>query len=319
MASALRRVAVTGASGRCAAGLLDRLERDPSVELILAIDIRPLPRRRGPKVAFHSRDVADSMGTLLVEHAIDTVVHLAFAMSPGHDRAASRRVNVGGMESVLNAVAESGVGHLVYLSSTTVYGAHADNPPLLTEESPLRPPSGFQYGEDKVTAERMLGEFLSRHAAVTACILRACPVVGPGCAGPMTSALAKPVVVSIRGSDPPMQLLHQDDLADVMALCAQRRVSGVYNVAGEGGVAWGDIVRSSGRRSVALPESILRAATGAAWRLRLQSDSPAAGLDFIKSPWIAGTEKLRRDLGLELRYSSKEAWAACRGGDGLGR
>ena len=310
MASCARRIAVTGASGRCATGLLDRLECHQSIERVLAIDIRPPTAQRGRKVSFLRYDVSQPLGGLMADHAIDTVVHLAFAMSPGHNRAASRRVNIGGMESVLNAVQQAEVRHVLYLSSTTVYGAHPDNPPLLTEESPLRPLRGFRYSEDKVRAERMLRETTDRRPGVTASVLRACPVVGPGSPGPMGQALAKPIGISIRGHDPPMQLLHEDDLAEVMVRCILDRVSGLYNLAGAGGVRWSEMVRSSGRRSVSLPAPVLYALTGAAWHLRLQSDSPARGLDLIRYPWHVSTQKIRRDLGIKLRYSSRDAWNA---------
>ena len=308
MASRARRVAVTGASGRCAAGLLDRLECQQSIERVLAIDIRPPAAQRGPKVLFHRHDVSQPLGGLMADHAIDTIVHLAFAMSAGHNRAASLRVNIGGMESVLEAVEQAGVRHILYLSSTTVYGAHSDNPPLLTEESPLRPLKGFRYSEDKVRAERMLRETTDRRPGVTASVLRACPVVGRGSPGPMGQALAKPIGISIRGHDPPMQLLHEDDLSEVMVRCILDRVSGLYNLAGAGGVRWSDMVRSSGRRRVSLPAPVLYTLTGAAWHLRLQTDSPACGLDLIRYPWNVSTQKIRHGLGIELRYSSTEAW-----------
>ena len=75
MASCARRIAVTGASGRCAAGLLDRLECHQSIERVLAIDIRPPTAQRGRKVSFLRYDV-QPLGGLMADHAIDTVVHL---------------------------------------------------------------------------------------------------------------------------------------------------------------------------------------------------------------------------------------------------
>ena len=278
-----------------------------SVESVLALDLRPPPVRLGPKVRFHRHDVTQPLDGLLERHAVDTVVHLAFVMSPDRDRAASLPVNVGGMERVLEAAEREGVRHLLYLSSTTVYGAHADNPKLLTEESPPRPLPGFAYSEDKLRAEAMLRDLTMQRTDISACVLRACPVVGPGNPGPLGRALSKPVAVTVRGHDPPMQLLHEDDLVDVIVRCVLDRVSGLYNVAGFGGVRWSDVARLSGRVRVALPAPALYALAGAAWLLRLQDDSPR-GLDLIRYPWNVSTEKIRRDLGVRLRYSSWDAW-----------
>ena len=310
MSSLLRRVAITGASGYCARGLLDRLERDAAVEFVLAIDVRPPRSERSAKVVFHRHDVCEPMGDLLRDYAIDSVVHLAYVMSPGHNGSASRRVNVGGTASVLQAVEQAGVQHVLYLSSSTVYGAHSDNPPLLTEESPLRPVRGFQYSEGKMRSEEALEELIQRRPQVTACVLRASPVMGPSADNFVSRALSRPFLVAVRGYDPPMQFLHEDDLADAMLLCLLGKTSGVYNLAGEGGILWSDVARSMGRRLISLPAPVIYGLTDAAWTLRLQGDSPACGLDFIRYPWSVSTEKIERDLGFVPRYSSAEAWNA---------
>jgi hypothetical protein len=49
---------------------------------------------------------------------------------------------------------------------------------------------------------------------------------------------------------------------------------------------------------------------GFSWALRLQNESPASGLEFIKYPPIISTEKVNREVGFQFRYSSGEAVAA---------
>ena len=310
MGSPSRRVAITGASGYCAAGLLDRLEQEDGIEAVLAIDVRPPRAERSAKVLFHKHDVSEPMGDLLRDYAIDSVVHLAYLMKPSHDRTANLKVNVGGTANVLRAVEEAGVQHILYLSSSTVYGAHPDNPPLLTERAPLRPVKGFRYSEDKVRSEGALDELIRPNPQVTACVLRSCPVMGPGADNFVSRALSRPFLVAVRGCDPSMQFLHEDDLADAMLMCLLGNASGVYNLSGEGGVRWSDMARSLGRRLVSLPPGMLYGLTDATWALRLQGDSPACGLDFIRHRWSVSTEKIERDLGFAPRYSSAEAWSA---------
>ena len=310
MADPVRRVAVTGAAGYVAGGLIRRLEREDAIERILAMDIRPLGTTHSPKVVFLRHDVTQPMAKALSEHGIDTVAHLAFVLNPGHKRAAARRVNVGGAAGVLGACAESGVRHILYLSSTTVFGAHADNPPLLTEESPARPVKGFQYGEDKAAVEALLADFAAQNPVDTVAVLRACPVMGPSTDNFISRAFSKPFQIGVRGSDPPMQLIHEDDLAKIMCRCLLRRVSGTYNVAGEGAVPWSEMAAMFGRRLIRLPAPLVYGLTGATWKLRLQSDSPACGLDFIRYRWNVSTEKIRRELDFSPRYSSRDAWEA---------
>ena len=119
------------------------------MEEIVAIDRRPLSVSTSEKVVFFRKDVQQPLGDLFRERGVDTLVHLAFAMRPSHDRNSTRHVNTFGAISVLDACAEAAVKSIVYLSSATVYGARNDNPPLLTEDSLVRPVTGFQYALDK--------------------------------------------------------------------------------------------------------------------------------------------------------------------------
>ena len=310
---------MTGASGYVGSRLIERLEAEREIERILAIDLRPPPRPSGPKVVFLKHDVSTPFASAFSHEQIDTVVHLAFVLRPGSNRTATQRVNIDDTRNMLDACAESGVRRVVYLSSTTVYGAHSDNPPMLTESVSPRPVKGFQYGEDKAAAEALIHEFVSGRPDATSAVLRYCPVVGPNADNFIARAFLKPFLVGFRGYDPPMQLTHEDDLTDILALCTLRDISGLYNVAGDGTIDWSDMARTLGKKLVSLPAPILRTVTDLAWALRLQSDSPSSGLNFVRYPWTAGTDKIKRELGVEFRYSSREAWESFARGQRHGR
>ena len=107
-----------------------------------------------------------------------------------------------------------------------------------------------------------------------------------------------------------MQFLHEDDLENILAYCLLNRVSGIYNVGGRGSISWKEMVELSGRKLIELPSPILYGLTSLSWKLRLQNESPPSGLDFIRYNWNASTDKIQRELGIEIKYSSKEAWEA---------
>ena len=304
----LRRAAVTGASGYIGARLVRRLEQEDSVEKILAIDVRPPARPFGSKTVFMLREASGAVDRLLSEHAIDSVSHLAFILKPGRNRASIRRTNVEGARNMLEGCARASVEHLLYLSSSTVYGAHPDNPSLLTESSPLRPVEGFQYGEDKAAAESVIQNLAKRPGSPATVVLRACPVLGPTADNYVSRSFSGPFLVRIRGADPPMQFLHEDDLTELMAHCILNRVSGVYNAAGDGTITWREATDRLGRTTVSVPAGLIHMATDLSWRLRLQTSASPAGLRFIRYPWVVSTEKIKREVGIGFRYSSGEAW-----------
>ncbi|MBI4299080.1 MAG: hypothetical protein HY666_04890, partial [Chloroflexi bacterium] len=99
----------------------------------------------------------------------------------------------------------------------------------------------------------------------------------------------------------------EDELIDILLACLKAGASGIYNIAGPNPVPWREMVRLSGRRLVTLPPAIAYGLTELSWRLRLQRDSPANGLDYIRYPWVASTQKIERDLGVAFRYSSRDA------------
>ena len=43
------------------------------------------------------------------------------------------------------------------------------------------------------------------------------------------------------------------------------------------------------------------------WAARVQNDSPARGLAFVRWPWVVNTEKLKREMGFVPRYTSRQA------------
>ena len=304
-----RRILVTGACGYLAGRIIQRLEKLVGVDQILATDIRsPQSKFSSNKVAFQSLDVCEPFPDLLREHRIESVVHLAYVMNPGHNRRAAWRVNVLGTANLLDACSNSDVKQICYLSSTSVYGAHPDNPDFLTEESPVRPIKGFQYSEDKAEAEALLADYADRAPDCAVTVLRVCPVLGPNADNFIAAAFSKPFLVAVRGHNPPMQFIHEDDLVENLMFCLVEQPRGIFNLTGDGTIRWSEMARIFDRRLLSLPAPVLYGLTGIGWLLRLQSDSPPCGIDFIRHQWTASAQKARSQLGMSFQHSSREAW-----------
>lgn len=302
-------VAVTGAAGSIGSKLVGRLAASDDVNRVVAFDARPVVVDH-PKVVSFQQDIRQPAADILRGHAVDALVHLAFVLRPGRNREAARRVNLEGTAEVLRGCQAAGVRRLLYLSSTTVYGARAGDPQPYTEDSPLRPVQGFLYGEDKAATEAMLEAFATDSPDTCVTVLRSCSVAGPRSESPATRALRRLARVRMRGANPQMQFIHEDDLLDALKLCLLEPVPGVFNVTGGGTVAFSDLARVGGVRSVTLPEPVLALIAQTSWALRLQSDAPASGLAMVRWPWVASPEKLTRATGFRPRHSSMEALEA---------
>ena len=302
------RVAVTGAAGYIGGRLIRRLETDETVDSILALDVRPPSLAFSGKTEFSRLDVSEPFPDLFREMGINSVVHLAYVLAPGRRAGAARRVNVRGALNALEACANADVRHVLYLSSASVYGARPDNPAFMDEDRRPNPIRGFQYSEDKLIAESLMSGFASGDESVPVAILRACPVVGPNADNFIADAFRKPILPMMGNFDPEMQFIHEDDLVNAMVRCLKLRIGGVYNLAADGTIRWSRMAEMMRRRTLRLPPLAWRGLTAASWRLRLQSASPPAGLDFITYPWTVDASKIKRALGIKFRYASCDAW-----------
>ncbi|MFG2026263.1 UDP-glucose 4-epimerase GalE [Streptomyces sp. NPDC048825] len=103
------------------------------------------------------------------EHTVTGVVHLAARKQVGESMAQPTRYyqeNVGGLATLLEAVAGAGIERFVFSSSAAVYG----NPDvdLITEDTPCTPMN--PYGETKLTGEWLVRAAGRAHGIATVCL-----------------------------------------------------------------------------------------------------------------------------------------------------
>ncbi|MER6673960.1 UDP-glucose 4-epimerase GalE [Streptomyces sp. NPDC000983] len=111
----------------------------------------------------------DLLKSVLAEHDVTGVVHLAARKQVAESVARPThyyRENVGGLATLLDAVAEAGVRRLVFSSSAAVYG----NPDtdLITEDTPCAPVN--PYGETKLAGEWLVRAAGQAHGISTVCL-----------------------------------------------------------------------------------------------------------------------------------------------------
>ena len=304
----MKRILITGAAGYIGSRLARFLAEKPEVEHVAGVDVR-VPLSLPDKFAFAEHDVRDSMESILKEHAIDTVVHAAFVLTPIHDTALMEDININGTRSVLESCRAAGISQILYLSSATAYGFHPDNQCPLTEESPLRGNEDFTYSKSKRIIEGIVGDFADRNPGITVTVVRPCNVVGPGFDNPVSHHFEGWIVVLPKDVKP-LQFVHEDDLIEIIYRLLDKKASGAFNVTADGTVKPGEMVRMLGNIPVFLPYRLLNFLNRTAWflRLRFLTEFPSPAMDMLRYSWDVSCDKLIATIGYRCRYTSRQAF-----------
>ena len=163
------RWGVSGGAGFLGLHLARRLLADGHE--VRTLDVAPLDDAELERSVEELRgDVRDPGRVRDLVEGADVVVHAAAALPIQASRESIRSVNVAGTENVLQAAHAAGVGRVLFVSSTAVYGVPEKHP--IEEEDPLV--GVGWYGESKIDAEA-----LCRVAAVETTIIRPKTFIGP--------------------------------------------------------------------------------------------------------------------------------------------
>ena len=300
-------VLITGSSGYLGTQLCRRLEADDAVQTIVGVDLAE-PQEPFSKLRFFKLDCLGDMEAAFSLQPIDAVVHLVFVLNMTHNKTRMRRINVGSLENVLEHCHNHQVGRLVVTSSTTAYGAHADNPVPLTEADPLRATPSYQYAYDKIMVEARLSVYQDLHPDCDVVIARPAIVLGPH-AQNFLGRYVDRKIIPWTTRPAPMNLLHEEDIADALHHLITQAPRGVYNVAPAEAVDLAQVLKESGRIVISLPSWLLRPLTQLAWWLRitLLTEAPGAMIDFIKHSWAADGSKIERETTFRYRHTSRQA------------
>ena len=218
---------------------------------------------------------------------VDVVVHLAFAVGPETEAAATGAQNVEHARRVFDATGAAGAGHVVLLSSAAVYGAWPNNPVPLTEDAPVRPNPGFGFAAQKAELERLAGEWVDDHPGTTLAILRPAVPMDEEQSGFLSTVLGVRAPVATGEPDVPVQFVHLDDLASAVVHAATERLDGVFNVAADG---W---VLASDARALAGAPPRLRVPDRVRTLLARLGRKPAGATPYTLHPWVVASDRLK--------------------------
>jgi UDP-glucose 4-epimerase len=305
-----RVVMVTGVSRYLGGRFTQLLQADPDISRVIGVDVVP-PKADLGDAEFVRADIRNPViGKVIARAEVDTVVHMAVLATPldAGGRAMMKEINVIGTMQLLAACQKApSVRKLVVKSSTAVYGSSPQDPAMFTEDLEPNALARSGYAKDSVEVEGYVRGFARRRPDVSVTTLRFANFVGPTVRTPLTSYFSLPVVPTVLGYDPRLQFVHERDGLEALWRTTLGDHGGTFNIAGDGVMTLSQAIRRAGRPSLPLPQPVAPWVGQALRRLGL-ADFSAEQIRFLTYGRVVDTGRMREVLGLEPRYSTREAF-----------
>jgi nucleoside-diphosphate-sugar epimerase len=254
-------------------------------------------------------DIRDAEVVRTACDGVDAAVHSVAQVPLAKDRHLLHAVNVVGTAELLVSARDAGVGKVVHVSSSAIFGIPERNP--VTEDTPPRPLEA--YGQAKAEAE-----VLCREAAVAGLdvsIVRPRTILGHGRLGIFGVlfefvAEGAPVYVLDGGANR-YQFVHADDLAAACLAALDRPGPRTYNIGTDDFGTMRETLEAlvahagTGSRVRSLPSAPARAAMKALSTLGATPFAPYHWLLYGESLWF-DTTRARGELGWRSTRSNAE-------------
>ncbi len=295
------RVLITGISSKVANLVAERLLAGGHE--IIGIDRRAWPDAP-PGVEMHEVDIRKRAAEdVFRKSRPDAVVHMATVTHLVARSEERYRINLGGTRAVFDHARTYGVKQVIFVGRHTYYGAAPDSPLYHSEDEPPMAMTTFPELSDLVAADLYATTALWRTPDVTTCVLRICYTLGPTGTGTLCAFLRGRRVPSILGFDPLFQFIHERDVARAIALALDKKLRGVFNVAGPQPVPLSLVIRETGRKPFPIPEIVFNALLGRFGLPRL----PPGALTHIKYPVVIDASAFRAATGFTYEIDEVQA------------
>jgi UDP-glucose 4-epimerase len=295
-------VLVTGICGRLGRRLARALHRERKV---IGIDRRPFEGR--PKdVEHYPIDIRKKKTQdVFRQHKFAAVVHPGIMHDPRVSQVEHHTWNVAGFQRLLEYVAQYSVPKLVVLSSANVYGPRPENAQFLAEEAPLLGGAAFSEIRDLIEVDMLAQSFFWKRPETETIILRPAHIVG-GVRNAPSNYLRLPMIPTLMGFDPMVQVVHQDDVIGAIERALLPGVRGIFNLAGPPPLPLSRLIALTGRPSMPIPHFLATSLVQRLWRFGATS-FPAPELDHIRYVCMVDDRRARDLLGYSPQRSAEDA------------
>ncbi|HWM55756.1 MAG TPA: DUF892 family protein [Solirubrobacterales bacterium] len=308
------KIVVTGATGNVGTSTVQALSQSSEVDEVVGI-ARRRPAWNPPKTRWVETDILEP-GLADAFRGADAVIHLAWAIQPSRDEETLERINVEGSRRVFEAAATAGVAKLVYASSVGAYSEGPKDREVPESWPTTGTPSSF-YSRHKVAVERLLDRFEREHPETSVVRLRPALIfkgdaaeeirrlfIGPFLPSFLVRSSLVPALPRLRGLR--FQAVHSADVGDAYLRAALGEAKGAFNIAAEPALDPERLADVLDARTFPLPTAVVRGLASLSWRLRLQP-TPPGWLDMALNVPLMSSERARKELGWEPRFSATEA------------
>ena len=189
---------------------------------------------------------------------MDVLYHLAFVVEPpkGMTIKTIDEINIQGSKNVLQGAVAAGVSKIIVASSIAAYGAHPDNPEVLTEESPLRPNADWYYSRAKGEIETFLDDLQGQHPEISIIRFRPSAFLGPSIRNPMGKQyLSRSLIGTKKGYG--IDHCWDQDVAEAFVLALSYDRSGTFNLAGGNPITLDDAARLLEKKVIYLNQGLV--------------------------------------------------------------
>lgn len=309
----MKNVLITGISGGLAqitAGILQ--QSHPKLK-ILGVDMRNVHQIKTNE-NFKVQKIRYSRSQfekIFRDNQFDIVYHLGRLSHSGFTSNLSieERLDIGvtGTNQILDLCLRTKVKKVVVLSTFHVYGARADNPAYIDEDTP--PKATLKYPElrDVVEMDQIATNWMWRHQNdVSTIVFRPSNIIGPRINNTFSKYLSHHYSPRPADFDPMFQFVHEYDMSHVLAYCLDHIPTGLYNVSTNQVIALSQALKIAGSRGPGIPFTLVK--TLARMLKTPFVKAPDYLIDYLMYPCLIENKNLMKHLPENFfRFSIEEA------------
>jgi UDP-glucose 4-epimerase len=132
-------------------------------------------------------------------------------------------------------------------------------------------------------------------------------MIGPAMDTALSRYLAGPVVPTVLGHDPRLQLLHEQDALGALERATMAGRAGTFNVGAAGIIMMSQAIRRSGRVPLPVPRAAL-SAVDSLRRATRYTELDREQLNYLSYGRVMDCTRMRKELGYNPKWTTAEAF-----------